>query len=1717
MYRKVKCSLIIFFMALLPALALASPQSEALVEQGRQLLFNDGNPTYQGILNADEKFEAAVDADGSDPVAHVFRGVTRLASFVLTTSEDNSFSTIADLVQAMGIPIQLDTFLDDDSPFGEAPELAGDYNPPETMPNGDHVRTVLSQGLVGVIDLALADLDAVDATINVVLTAQETDELMATEVDYTDVLLAKAILNAVKTAVLIVTAYDLNAADIRELMALANAGMMDLHPDMMTELLEKYPGFLHLADNGAALLATAKTALQASSVSLNDAYLSLKQELDNHENQDNDLFALESEGDEQEFENVLTIFAELLDSLAGNRPVTAQDFNETWDVTFNSGDNSGDTLRVLLEGDLFGNGSMGRDESDFWASIDGFDIRGWVPYWKITGTNVNMILRYWGNKRIELTGTLAPDGLSISGSYALLDDDGTGYVQTAGGTFTAERMSHYRFDTDRFDLNAVFGNTGKSPLDIRNFLPQFDTFGEPLSGTFPTPVFNGLFPDYVTNVKVTEELELDPPYRVFTIPKASTTVIEGLPSAWPAEFLVNTDPTDDFFPGWAEVQGMNIVNTYLATDTEGQHLYVAMELSASPITQLPQGISPVNYQFEFRKDQEDWGRNTLRFNAFYNPGPDQWNVYVSQTDGDGNYQHLGILDDNFISAEGSYLEWKVPLALLGEALETFGGSWITYGTWSSDINDGDWVENNTKLAPVYTVSGTIAVPGGYAGEKIYLYLSDNDFLSSGDEADLGAYVENTTGFTLADVPYSSADLYLYAFLDIDGNGILNSGDYRGKINFPVTGNVSGLNVDLELVADLPINYVELKSVHSGNATMRTFYSVGIDSGFTGNVPWDIDTITLTDPNGTVRQVYPDGILQYDPTYNEFWGEEQGSPLIGEYTFTVTGKDGSIGVKSDTQKDLITIPIVDVNSVKINTGSKTPIVTWDPVSASGTRIAYRLEVNGMDTEFFFQTGRNYDLTACALPELQPGKQYQYRIRAVDHSDWIQVDNRSHTQWVPFTMDAALTHDAVPAVDLDGWGAVKWSHVGSTPGIDMSVKVIDHDGVAYNGSSHHVVARPVDENGTLIGEDQLDLSFDYPENGTLGYYTGWIDSGMLPSNFAGVRFFAVDPDGSEGSVTDMLEGTNITPPQEIGLTCVVSGTTPTFTWNAVSGADKYRVRIYDENRTSTIWKGNVNNVTTYTVPPGVLNPGTIYQYRLEARDGHRGFDTDENIAFPPRDASNNYPKFTTTTRTDKPYIEAETNGVATWSNDYIGTLTSFWIRVYDAQGAPGNIQSVKVTHSDGTTQTDLYYEYNESDICAIYSNDAHVAPQNGTYTFVVVDKDGNQNSTTEDLTVNPMGYPAESSLSVVVNGTGAEFDWADVTAADETDPAFYRLEIYNKHHDGILYFVTTQSQYSLAPGFLKKGELYGFRVTTRDRFWDQNTDNGSSSPWSGYRAVNFKTEPAVTSGSHQPGIDTDHFGAAVTYLQHPVTGDPSHWIQFSVKVTDADGVPGNIKSVTVQGPGIIGTLQLNYDSPGDDHTAEYWNELRYGAYGDVPEGLYTFTVEDEDGNTATATDTLVKQPVPLVSYMIPANGAVVSSDRPVIDWTDPAGGPYFYRVRIYQHWNQIIHQSGILDASSYIVPVNILKPGEIYGYRIYAYGTDPRTTDLDNVSVNELFFARQNHFTTMAGPPVLDLEDALKVLGVISGGTPAILSMEADVNKDKQLNLEDAIPILHNTQK
>jgi CubicO group peptidase (beta-lactamase class C family) len=152
-----------------------------------------------------------------------------------------------------------------------------------------------------------------------------------------------------------------------------------------------------------------------------------------------------------------------------------------------------------------------------------------------------------------------------------------------------------------------------------------------------------------------------------------------------------------------------------------------------------------------------------------------------------------------------------------------------------------------------------------------------------------------------------------------------------------------LFANLEVELSIPITGA-IQNVHEPNNSTKTHIDIVIRKGFTGNLPDDIDTITVTGPSGDLPISKDD--FTYIPQFKDFWIRIPGSPEIGTYTFTVTSGNRS-GSSTDTQSVLRTIPLPDTSTFSPAAGailrSNTPTFSWGAVKAT-VPIYYRLEIN-----------------------------------------------------------------------------------------------------------------------------------------------------------------------------------------------------------------------------------------------------------------------------------------------------------------------------------------------------------------------------------------------------------------------------------------------------------------------------------------------------------------------------------------------------------------------------------------------------------------------------------------------------------------------------------------------------------------------------------------------------------------------------------------------------
>ena len=655
--------------------------------------------------------------------------------------------------------------------------------------------------------------------------------------------------------------------------------------------------------------------------------------------------------------------------------------------------------------------------------------------------------------------------------------------------------------------------------------------------------------------------------------------------------------------------------------------------------------------------------------------------------------------------------------------------------------------------------------------------------------------------------------------------------------------------------------------------------------------------------------------------------------------------------------------------------------------------------------------------------------------------------------------------MPAIDFDGWGAMSYN-TGDGIHLQIWLNVIDHDGVAADGSSHRVTVTFPDGYETTI-------PFYRQNDDVSAAYNLWHSMHEAPPS-GDYMIRVTDPEGNVATAVDNVMVAPLSPPDIGEFYFEVTGTTVRIDWSPVPGARDYRVDIYDIQG-KVVFSGYPGGETTFTVPPGVLSPETNYRYNIAARDNTGVLDID-NASRSPASPSQ-YVPFFTGEESSAPLILLRNSGVLMWNSPGLGPHLHFWVHVYDAQGVPDNIASVIVTHPDGAEHP-LYYDPGESDntsVSGIYWNSRMDAPEAGTYTITAVDQDGNQYSVTEELTPDPIGYPAEAFLrprpGTRLDDNSTTFDWDDVSGA-----AFYEVEIYDQNRNRIHRLNTTESRYDPPPGLLQHGALYLYRVKTYREHWYQNNDNASNVPNQSQMISIFT--PPVTLGTSPPEIDLIDYGVALWPIDHPTDSDIAYGLDFAVKVTDADEAPISIQSVTVTFPDGRTTRNLGFlESDGPDG-AIYWRQEFCSSLDEIQVGTYTFTATDFDGNTAQVTDELIPNPIGEATQQTPFEDSTVKTRTPIISWRQVPDARR-YRVRIYTALGVELHKSDFLTDTVFTVPDDLLEVGTTYSYRVEAYREHPPDADIDNFSKAPYFSFTRNHFTVVESsgpneppsPPVL----------------------------------------------
>jgi hypothetical protein len=540
-------------------------------------------------------------------------------------------------------------------------------------------------------------------------------------------------------------------------------------------------------------------------------------------------------------------------------------------------------------------------------------------------------------------------------------------------------------------------------------------------------------------------------------------------------------------------------------------------------------------------------------------------------------------------------------------------------------------------------------------------------------------------------------------------------------------------------------------------------------------------------------------------------------------------------------------------------------------------------------------------------------------------------------------------------------------------------------------------------------------------------------------------------------------------EARMQLITANTSPTISWDKVTNEDvRYRVRLYDYNQKDILLEANVAG-TSYRIPPGILKPNAgYYQYTVDRLDSHYAQNTDNAVRAPSFGRMNFW---VNNNLVSWPYIEFDNVGVETMNDSEDGSYLSLRVRIHDAQGVPGDIKKVTVTFPDQSIKQ-LFFDPSiptPRSTTGIYRLDYFGEPQPGIYKFYVEDWSGLNSYKTEELIRNEIPTPSGiSPENGAVLFTSASQDSANITWNPVTGKKFYLLDFYDSTGRTVHSVTTEDNSYSLSRGILKEQSLYKVRVFAMREYYDENVDNASQSS-KDYLASELYTSKKEGADGNAPTIDISKKGVYIQTMLGLRAGEQQAYsINFEVKVSDLDGVPENIESVTVTCPNGE-TKRLYFQSDPKSGDTYFYRETLSSLSGIA--GNYTFTVTDFKGHKATAYDYLQYDPntnplLPPISGLFPPDGSFIPNP-PSFGW-DIIPQAAAYRVKIYNGDgfgdNNCIVDSGLLSSTQnqYSPPVNKLADGKTYKYDVFAYRENP-DINIGNVSSASVYNSQRPKFT------------------------------------------------------
>ena len=353
----------------------------------------------------------------------------------------------------------------------------------------------------------------------------------------------------------------------------------------------------------------------------------------------------------------------------------------------------------------------------------------------------------------------------------------------------------------------------------------------------------------------------------------------------------------------------------------------------------------------------------------------------------------------------------------------------------------------------------------------------------------------------------------------------------------------------------------------------------------------------------------------------------------------------------------------------------------------------------------------------------------------------------------------------------------------------------------------------------GNTEAILYLDYNKSDTCGVYRGVYFGDIQEGTYT---FTVVDKDENSDTITEVLTSKPIDSPSEASLqpanNTLIGETGVIFNWDDVSEAAFYMLKLYDKDMNHLF-----NIYTTkseYILPPGILKEESLYRYRIQIRREFFEDNEDNGSSVPSRGVWNANTFVTTKTNgSAAPSLNLDSYGVAVWHvpNPVTGSSV-YWLEFYsmvtDSDGVPENIEKVEVIYPDGTTTRLLKYDDSPNWGSNYYDYELYTDPSlipSGTYTFRVVDFDGNEVTLQDKLT-----DVTSNILPWATGATPADNTFATITLTITWDSipgaSYYAVRIMSSWAYPTVHWSDklTQTQYTVPDGILSLNTTYGYRI-------------------------------------------------------------------------------------------------------------------------------------------------------------------------------------------------------------------------------------------------------------------------------------------------------------------